>query len=401
MLLYLSILGLLLSTILFFFNAKTYRSSVYLSGFFFLVSFYSLTVYILFYSKSVFLVSIFYINTTFTGYLIGPMLYWYIRSIITDDARLRRKDSLHLLPSIIFLLTALPYTFGPYTEKVRIASEIVKNINFMGTYKPTILYSFVPTQLIFLSRALLVLIYVVVSSWMLARYLKPGKITNILFNQRFMVNWLIVLLSFLILLVISHILMLIEVISIRDSIFFYSLNVLQVISVIGLIGLLISPLFFPSILYGMPAIPHSTAERIEAAVAGIENALGDQKIKGVAFEIDYLQEMEQIIESSMRELKPYLQKDFNLPQLSVMANIPVHHLAYFFRENKNQTFHDYRNKWRVEHSKKLIEEGKTKTMTLEAIGFLSGFSSRNTYFIAFKRIEGISPREFVRRFKSL
>jgi len=46
---------------------------------------------------------------------------------------------------------------------------------------------------------------------------------------------------------------------------------------------------------------------------------------------------------------------------------------------------------RVRHAKKLIKEGKTKELTLEAIGQLSGFSTRNTFFMAFKKVEGISP----------
>jgi AraC-like DNA-binding protein len=45
----------------------------------------------------------------------------------------------------------------------------------------------------------------------------------------------------------------------------------------------------------------------------------------------------------------------------------------------------------------LILEGKAKGLKLEAIGTLSGFSSRNTFFIAFKRAEGISPSEFTSR----
>lgn len=397
MILYLSLLGLLLSAILFFSNARIYRSTVYLAGFFFLVSLYSLSVFILFYSKSVLLVSIFYINPSFTSYLIGPMFYWYIRSILTDNPRLKKTDSLHLIPAVIFFLTALPYTFGPYSEKVRIAEDIVRDINYMGMYKPTLLYSFVPVQIIFLSRPFLILVYVLVSIRMLAKYLKPGIKMTVFGSQRYMINWLMVLLGFLILLVFSHILLLTIVISDRDSTFFYSFNFLQVFSVIGLIGLIISPLFFPSILYGLPLVPrHSVSTGLATEPeAGTEKEL--PKVKASQFENEYLMEIERIIETSMRDLKPYLQKDFNLPQLSVLVHIPVHHLAYFFRENKNQSFHDYRNKWRVEHAKRLIDDGKTKGLTLEAIGTLSGFSTRNTFFIAFKRAEGISPGEYVSR----
>lgn len=36
-------------------------------------------------------------------------------------------------------------------------------------------------------------------------------------------------------------------------------------------------------------------------------------------------------------------------------------------------------------------------MTLEAIGMLSGFLTRNTFFTAFKKFEGISPGAYVEK----
>jgi AraC-like DNA-binding protein len=42
----------------------------------------------------------------------------------------------------------------------------------------------------------------------------------------------------------------------------------------------------------------------------------------------------------------------------------------------------------------MITEGKTANLTLEAIGVLSGFSSRTTFFRAFKKVEDVSPGAF-------
>ena len=97
----------------------------------------------------------------------------------------------------------------------------------------------------------------------------------------------------------------------------------------------------------------------------------------------------------MLELQPFLQPDLNMAQFAVTIQIPVHHLAYYFREVKKQSFSDYRNKWRIDNAKKLISEGKASGLTLEAIGLQSGFATRNTFLTAFKRSEGISPNTFV------
>ncbi len=43
----------------------------------------------------------------------------------------------------------------------------------------------------------------------------------------------------------------------------------------------------------------------------------------------------------------------------------------------------------------MITDGKANEMTLEAIGLLSGFSSRNTFLLAFKKIGGTTPQAFL------
>ncbi|MEI6436852.1 MAG: helix-turn-helix domain-containing protein, partial [Bacteroidota bacterium] len=87
-----------------------------------------------------------------------------------------------------------------------------------------------------------------------------------------------------------------------------------------------------------------------------------------------------------------------LAYLSKLIKIPAHHLAYYYREVKKQSFNDFRNVWRINHAKNLIKEGKANELTLEAIGQLSGFSSRNAFFTAFKKAEGTSPRAFANQY---
>lgn len=43
----------------------------------------------------------------------------------------------------------------------------------------------------------------------------------------------------------------------------------------------------------------------------------------------------------------------------------------------------------------MIHEGKASEMTLEAIGMISGFSSRNAFISDFKKHEGVSPGSYV------
>jgi AraC-like DNA-binding protein len=170
---------------------------------------------------------------------------------------------------------------------------------------------------------------------------------------------------------------------------------LQLLSGIGLIGLLVSPFFFPAILYGLPRMPEIATSKISKEK---ELSLTESKKQPSEFEQDYLLIIQHKVEVCMSELQPYLQPDCNLAYFAKLVKIPAHHLAYYFREERMQAFNDYRNEWRVNHAKKLIKEGKTSEVTLEAIGLLSGFSTRNAFFTAFKKVEEITPSAFSAQF---
>ena len=84
------------------FQCKKYRSSIYLGAFFLAVSLYGFNQWVLLYSDSVILISLIYTHITFLLYLIGPVLYWYIRSVISDRGNLQKKDLFHLIPNTFF-----------------------------------------------------------------------------------------------------------------------------------------------------------------------------------------------------------------------------------------------------------------------------------------------------------
>jgi AraC-like DNA-binding protein len=396
MLVFFSILGILLSVILLYYNVKKNQSTLYLGLFFLFLSLYSLLQYILLYSKSVTLISIFLINfaiLSFPVYLIGPMFYWYFRSVLKDDTRLTRRDIWHLLPMIIYLIIAFPQTLVPWQEKMEAARALVKDTNFLQEFKATILADFIPVSVEYLIRPLLVLGYTLWSAGLFINFLVKGKAKAVFSKQQFMKTWLFHLLGFLIVLVVTQILLIFRGFDMHFSDLYFQINVVRVISAIGLIGLLITPFFLPSILYGLPRVPQSHMEkrhgkRSETLKPDRENRNHNH------FEKAYLVSIGQKVDVCMKEHECYLQPECNLDHLAVQVNLPVHHLAYYFREIKKQHFTDYRNEWRVNHAKKLILEGKIREMTLEGIGLKSGFASRNTFLAAFKRMEGTSPHAY-------
>lgn len=395
MLPFLSLLGIFLSVILLFFRARKYLSSVYLSFFFLFISLYGFYQYILLYSKSVTLISLFLFNLSLFStpvYLIGPMLYWYVRSVLSDDPKLRKRDLWHFIPALIFFVSALPNAFVPWHEKVEAAKAVVQDQSYIMVYKATLLSKILSSVTIFLTRLFLVLAYTLWSTCLFINYLVKKKSSAVLSKQQFMKKWLCYLLGFMLVLVVTQIFLVKKSFEMHFSELFFTINVIRIISVIGLTGLLISPFFFPTILYGLPRMPETNEQEKD------DRPTSEAKQLSNSFESDYLRSIEQLTDSYMKKHQPYLQSDCNLAYFSKQINIPAHHLAYYFREVKKQRFNDFRNEWRINHAKDLIREGKANEITLEAIGVLSGFSSRNAFITDFKKIAGESPGSYAARF---
>jgi len=385
MLLYLSLTGIVLSLILLYFNSRSYKSSIYLGIFFLLISLYGLNQYVLLYSNSILWISLFYSNITFLHYLIGPVLYLYIRSVIRDKSGLTKRDLWHFIPSAVYLLAALPYILSSYSNKVEIAKSILEIPGFLMTYKVTALSNIFTVTGMYLSRPISVLFYSLWSIGIFIGYLHSHRESSVFSGQIFMVKWLSALLGFLLLLATCTFLMIFNTFLLNSHGLYHTINLLHILSAIGLTGLLVSPFFFPNILYGLPRFDQPPGENLTST---------DRKAVEQNFESEYLKKMEEKIELYMCEFQPYLQLDFNIGKFAELLDIPCHHLAFYFREVRKQSFNDYRNECRLSHAKRLIMEGKTESLTLEAIAQLSGFATRNTFFTYFKKIEGISPGAF-------
>jgi AraC-like DNA-binding protein len=295
-------------------------------------------------------------------------------------------------------LSSIPYNFVPLADKIQAVVEVVKNVSYIQTYRATVLENIFSVSAIYMSRPILVLVYTLWSAGLFINYLVNKKASDVLSKQHFMKKWLCLLLGLLLVLEVTQIFLIIKAFEMHFSELYFALNVFRIFSAAGLIGLMISPFFFPFILYGLPRMPEPTIPTDNEATKIEPESLEERKTTNY-FETHYLNSIDQKANFYIQEYQPYLQPDFNLTQLSAQIHIPIHHLYYYFREEKKQHFNDYINEWRVNHAKNLIKKGLTKEHTLEAIGLNSGFPNRNSFSTTFHKVEGITPSAYVSQIK--
>jgi AraC-like DNA-binding protein len=397
MILLLSIAGILLSVILIFNKGIRYQPKIYLGLYLMLICLLFFDKHVQFMSNPQFSIEPVLFKPlciTILFYFTGPMLYWFVRSNITLNPRLKINDLWHLIPIIAVFLVIIHQTLIYNPDEFFTASNILMNREILIQYETSFFHGLGSGLFRYLSASLLILGYLFLSVAAFIHFLTQWKSLPVLSRYPYIIISLGFLLGFLLMLTVGQALLLIYF-QTEGSNVYHIRNLLQILSGLEFAGWFITPFLFPGILYKRQFLPESVNAVSEMDSLCEEVSNNHNAVLGT----EYLFLIGEKADCYMREIQPYLQADFSLAQLAVMIQVPVHHLACYFRKEKKQSFHDYRNEWRVKHAKELIKEGMADGITLEAIGYRSGFLNRNAFRNTFLKLEGILPSEFALKTK--
>jgi AraC-like DNA-binding protein len=97
----------------------------------------------------------------------------------------------------------------------------------------------------------------------------------------------------------------------------------------------------------------------------------------------------------MAEQHVYRHSELSLPELAKKLNTNVSLLSKIINRVFKMNFNDFVNKYRVMAVISLIKEDEHKTKTLLGIAFECGFNSKTTFNRAFKKHTGLSPQTWI------
>lgn len=90
--------------------------------------------------------------------------------------------------------------------------------------------------------------------------------------------------------------------------------------------------------------------------------------------------------------------ELTLDDIANTLNIPISHINFIFKYHCNESFTDYKKIVRIHDATKLLESGYLNNHKVETLSSEVGFSSYNTFNLAFKTIIGVTTQEYVKRF---
>jgi AraC-like DNA-binding protein len=321
------------------------------------------------------------------GLFIGPLLYFYVRSLTNYYFKLTKNDLLHFLPGTIYLLWSIIVVV---TDKL-----IVKRNYLMDGYSDPDFDSWYQWL-----QNISIILYLVLSIRYYRQYKQYVKY-EFSFVDLANLNWLR---NFLIAFAVITVLPLLEEL-LSFFPFFQNLDykgswysffvfaiVVYYVAINGFNAVAVplrKLLFEPELLlqYKSPAL---------LAATPVEDA-SFELIESKTTSSAEIENRKQEIGKLMQDEKLFEDAELTLSQLAKQLSTNTSLLSKIINTGFGMNFNDFVNEYRVNAVIEKLKAGEQKNQTLLGIAFDCGFNSKATFNRAFKKHTGLSPKEWMQQ----
>ncbi len=313
-------------------------------------------------------VHFFFIGTSF-GFLFGPLLFLYTKSLVRNNFKLTAYDILHLIPFITYnVLYSIYFHFESTAAKIEMISK--------GSVLPHPLGFWVN-----LLMNVLILIYMTITLFLLFRYrVRIKSLYSMIHNLN--LGWLeLVIYAFLFMWIIDF----------TQFLFRNTIGIdPEVSGILTFISVTINFVFANLVIYkGLKQPDHFfNVEKELPKIKNDNNSVPDKE------SISYLEKLQHY----MANEKPYLNSTLTLKELSDRIEINPRILSKVINEKMKQNFFDFINSYRIEEAKMILSNPAKRKMTILEILYGVGFNSKSVFNTTFKKNTGYTPTEFRKKY---
>ncbi|WP_299442962.1 helix-turn-helix domain-containing protein [uncultured Aquimarina sp.] len=285
-------------------------------------------------------------------FLVGPSFYFFIRSYGDVTFRLKWLDLLHILPFIGMFILFLPRYFEDVEAKLALINyyyDILPNgaVSFSVWFQNSL-------------HLLLLLGYSIASFFYV--YRKDKK--NSFLLKRF-------------------------------SILLGGLALFELLLQTGFLFSGASVITAEIVLSGLMSITILLLGYWIVDIKQVLPVLEGRKYKTSPLSDSRSNEIQQQIETYFAKEQSYLYPNLKINDVSKAMNIPSHHISQVLSERMGLNFYELINGYRITKAKEMLRSGALDKLSVQAIGEECGFSSKTSFYRAFKKMTSMTPTEFV------
>ncbi|MFT5858171.1 MAG: AraC-like DNA-binding protein [Flavobacteriaceae bacterium] len=112
---------------------------------------------------------------------------------------------------------------------------------------------------------------------------------------------------------------------------------------------------------------------------------------------DELRQKYEALNTLIIEKRLYTDQDLTLSDLAKLTDLRPKELSMLINQQFESSFYHFINHHRVGHFKEISNDAKYDYLSIEGLSQEAGFKSKSTFYAAFKRIEGTTPKEYESR----
>lgn len=353
----------------------------YLLSFFFMFQIWCITIYLLIYSGWIVNLPHLYKTAAPINFILSPLSYLYVRSVLFNEKKFSRKDIIHFIPFLFFVINYTPFFILSTEQKKSIVEATTRNYLLAYQYKAGMIPEYISNML----RLLQVILYLIYQWKIIIKFKKSYVSESVQKQVKDVLKWLKVYTWSSTVFLAGFIIIVLFAIFSNQSDPITILDILPSI-IISLSFFLISIylLVHPEVLTGLPFIKY---QEVASAL------VNDESDKIPFISDDYHNEIAAINEY-FNDKQPYLINSLTISQVSVVLNIPVRELSYIINNHYLMRFNDFLNGYRINHIINNYNAKDLDKFTIESLAKQSGFTSKSSFYRAFNKIHSCTPNEY-------
>lgn len=296
-------------------------------------------------------------------FLYGPMIYLYVRTLVSGRD-VRRRDFVHLLPAIAATAAVLPLLSGGVDHKITHWQRACAHAGDSGTDLRVAL------------TLLTALAYLAWSYVLVRRH--AGSVRDRFSDLEHRdLRWLRLLLGTVL------------AIWLVSLVFFLTRNMGGQHG--GIVFSIVTVLFYfiGFLALRQPEIFSDTPASAEPADAPSPIKYGKSRLDD-----DRASDIRRRLEAHLASAHPHRRSGLTLQELAADLDVSPHSLSQVINEQLGRNFHDLINERRVEEVRRRLDDPANAHLTLLAVALDAGFRSKSTFNSIFKKITGLTPSQY-------